>query len=40
MRPGVAPHPPAARAPPSPRLREAKGYSAAPSPRLRGFVRE
>jgi RluA family pseudouridine synthase len=36
MRPGVAPHPPAARAPPSPRSRGARGDGAAPSPRLRG----
>jgi len=36
MRPGVAPHPPAARAPPSPRSGGARGCGAAPSPRLRG----
>jgi RluA family pseudouridine synthase len=36
MRPGFAPHPPAARAPPSPRAGGARGCSAAPSPRLRG----
>jgi RluA family pseudouridine synthase len=36
MRAGGAPHPPAARAPPSPRSGGARGCSAAPSPRLRG----
>ena len=35
MRPGVAPHPPAARAPPSPRPGGERGCSAAPSRRLR-----
>jgi RluA family pseudouridine synthase len=35
MRPGFAPHRPAARGPPSPRAGGARGCSAAPSPRLR-----
>ncbi len=36
MRPGVAPHPPASRAPPAPRSGGARGCGATPSPRLRG----